>query len=228
MSALGLRESSCRHGLVRQTPLNDGTRTRPSRRAGKSVFLLAVALGFIMPARDVGATSVRALGLEDLVQRAERIFLGQCVAVREVPDDSGQPVSEITFTIIERIKGVSGDRVTIRQFGRGTGLVPGYAIGQEVLLFLHPESPAGLTSPVGLGQGKFTIVRQGTDRAGAIAIGDGARAGRRALKRAISAPDRSTSAAAITIGNIQDDNGRGIELAPLIEAARRLVEKGSR
>ncbi len=63
-----------------------------------------------------------------------------------------------------------GDTLTVRQFGvrqpRVQGdqalvfRIPGmpvYQVGQEVVLFLIADSSLGLTSPVGLSQGAFTI-----------------------------------------------------------------------
>jgi hypothetical protein len=187
------------------------------------VFLLSALSCLVMAARHADAMSVRTLSLEDLTRRADRIFLGQCLAVRDTRSEVGQPITEISFKVLEAVKGVSGDTLTIRQLGGGSGLVPSYAVGQEVFLFLHPESSAGLTSPVGFGQGTFTVVRQEPDRKKAIAIGDGVRAGRRALKRALIASGGSTSASAVTAVEIQRDDEGGVELAPLIKAVRRHV-----
>jgi hypothetical protein len=37
--------------------------------------------------------------------------------------------------------------------------VPRFAPGERVVLFLYPDSSLGLTSPVALGQGKFSVLR---------------------------------------------------------------------
>lgn len=192
------------------------------------VFLLSAVGCLLVAAHQVDAMSVRALSLEDLSRRADRIFLGQCLAVRETQNEVGQPVTEFRFKVVEAIKGVSGDEVTVRQLGGGNGLVPSYAVGQEVLLFLHPESPAGLTSPVGFRQGTFTVVRQGPNQEKAMAIGDGVRAGRRALKRALVASGRSTFGSGVTAAEIQRDHELGVELTPLIGEVRRHVAEGAR
>ena len=78
--------------------------------------------------------------------------------------------------MVDQVKGVQeGLTVTVRQFGVtepvhvGDGKqlvtrVPGmpiYEPDQEVLLFLVKESPIGLSSPVGLGQGAFQVRRYG-------------------------------------------------------------------
>ena len=227
MKTLGVNTGCGPDRFVHRQESGEGRRARRKWSARFSFLLLGVVGCLMMPASQVGAMTVRALSLEELVRRADRIFVGTCVEVRQVRSESGQPITEITFRIIEPIKGVSADRVMIRQLGGQ--LLPGYSVGQEVLLFLHPESPTGLTSPVGLGQGIFTVLRQGPRRDKAVAIGDGARAGRRALRRALIASGKSTSdESTITSGNTQPDDGRAVELAPLIGAARRLVAEGAR
>jgi hypothetical protein len=35
--------------------------------------------------------------------------------------------------------------------------ITSYRVGDEVVLFLHPDSGEGFTSPVGLGQGRFRV-----------------------------------------------------------------------
>ena len=117
------------------------------------------------------ATKVKSVNLEQMVQGANRIFVGTCVAVEDgtVPGTE-IPIATYTFLVSERIKGVMGDTVTIRHFGvreprmRGDQVlvqrVPGmpiYHVGQEVVLFLIEDSSLGLTSPVGLFQGVFAV-----------------------------------------------------------------------
>jgi hypothetical protein len=227
MNTLGLNSASGPDRFMHRPTPGEGRRAR-QRWSARAFFLLLGAVGcLMMPARQIGAMTARALSLEELTQRAGRIFVGRCIDVREAQGESGQPITEITFKIIEPIKGVSTDRIMIRQL-RGP-LLPGYSVGQEVLLFLHPESPTGLTSPVGFGQGIFTVLREGPRRDKAVAIGDGVRAGRRALRRALIASGKSTSdQSAITSGNTQPDDGRAIELAPLIKATRRLIGEDTR
>jgi len=227
MKTLGLNSASGPDRFVHRAESGKGRRAPRKWSARFSLLLLGTVGCLMMPASQVGAMTVRALSLEELSRRADRIFVGTCVEVRQARSESGQPITEITFRIVEPIKGVSGDRIMIRQLGGQ--LIPGYSVGQEVLLFLHPESPAGLTSPVGLGQGIFTILRQGPRREKAVAIGDGVRAGRRALRRTQIASGKSTSdESAITSGDTQPDDGRAVELAPLIRATRRLIGEGTR
>jgi hypothetical protein len=61
-------------------------------------------------------------------------------------------------------------RTTIKQLGVGAPLadgavarapgLPRWAVGDQLVLFLHPESRRGFTSPVGLGQGAYRVDRR--------------------------------------------------------------------
>jgi hypothetical protein len=108
------------------------------------------------------------------VEQADRIFVGRCLSV-ESNVTNNIPFTTYTFEVIEQIKGVNTDTVTVRQFGLtkpmplGEGLalapiiqgMPQYKERHEYLLFLVPESPIGLSSPAGLFQGAF--VSTGTE-----------------------------------------------------------------
>ncbi len=113
------------------------------------------------------ASRVRPINLEEMVQRADRIFLGRCVGVRaELDLDLGQMVTYTTFVTHRAVKGSAHGKVTIKLLGnqiedggpgRGIEGVPRFREGEEVVLFLYGDSGRGLTSPVGLGQGKFVV-----------------------------------------------------------------------
>lgn len=125
---------------------------------------------------------VLPLDLDQIIARADRIFVGRCVDEREEFDRYGLPVTRVTFAVMTHLKGVEGDEITVTHFGHGapatsqalvldvlsgrSGIVAGghalrraydYAPGEAVVLFLYPDSAIGLTSPVGYGQGLFRI-----------------------------------------------------------------------
>ncbi len=122
----------------------------------------------LIPSRLLAA-QVRSLNLEEMVQRADRIFSGRCVQVR-VSEDPGtrQKATFVTFAVDRMVKGGGRYRVTIKVLGEQQGEgrheaaldgAPRYREGEEVILFLYRDSRSGFTSPVGFGQGKFSVVR---------------------------------------------------------------------
>jgi hypothetical protein len=134
---------------------------------------ILLSFGLLVPT-SLHATTVRVTNLQDLLQSSQRIFVGTCISVED--DATGSiPFTVYTFEVLEKIKGVSVDTITIRQFGLskpiavGNGLVrtmtiqgmPTYESGKEYLLFLVGESPIGLSSPVGLAQGVFRYRHEG-------------------------------------------------------------------
>lgn len=128
------------------------------------LLVLSVSSILIHPGEYLHATTVRLVSLDQMVKAADRIFVGKCVSVESRRDEYGLPATYVTFVVIERIKGPVGGKITIKQIGAGTfgalkipGL-PTYAVGEEVLLFLHPNSQYGFTSPVGLHQGKWRVL----------------------------------------------------------------------
>ena len=74
----------------------------------------------------------------------------------------------VTMRIVETYKGPARKTITFRQYVWSLDESQGateYGKGQELLLLLRPVSEYGLTSPVGLGQGRFLI---STDRKGHV------------------------------------------------------------
>lgn len=119
------------------------------------------------------ATQVRLLDLEQMTDRAARIFAGRCLHTEVMFDDVvGARVTVATFQVQRAIKGVQGHTVTVRMLSTAAGpgsldAVDRFRPGEEVVLFLYGDSALGLTAPVGLGQGRFQVVtdKQGHRRA---------------------------------------------------------------
>jgi hypothetical protein len=132
------------------------------------LMLASFYLWSLVPAQ---ATRIQLVNLEQMVRKADRIFIGVCKAVEDSTlPGTDMPVTSYTFSVTEPIKGDVGETLTIRQLGvrvpRVQGdkalvfRVPGmpvYRTGQEVVLFLISDSSLDLTSPVGLSQGAFTV-----------------------------------------------------------------------
>ena len=131
----------------------------------------------------IEAITVMSFSVEELAARAEKVFVGTCTNVSHKVNDRGIPVVEVTFAVAETIKGEVGSTVTFQQFDAQTqpppqpttaddrirelpqGIfakaalieMPTYQPGQEVVLFLAAPGKLGLTSPIGLVQGKLPI-----------------------------------------------------------------------
>lgn len=115
----------------------------------------------------VHAARVLPINLEEMVRHAGHVVSGRVTAVQVVHDERvrGQ-VTLVTLEVSRASKGQAGRTLTFRMFG-GLGAngqpvvagLPRFDPGEEVILFLHPESRLGLTSPIGFGQGKFVVAR---------------------------------------------------------------------
>jgi len=142
---------------------------------------------------DALASRVRTMNIEQLAQRAARIFSGRCLDVRVHEDASlRHTVTDVTVAVTRTVKGnvhgrivfrLLGDQTASAEKGRGVDGVPTFRRGEELVLFLYGDSASGLTSPVGFGQGKFGVIR---DKAGRKLAVNGS--GNQNLLRGVTAP----------------------------------------
>ena len=141
---------------------------RYNRASALVLEALFPILVLIFSATALHATRVRLVNLEELTQRADRIFSGRVADVRDIEDPKlGRRVTLVTVDVDRAVKGRVDRTITFKQIagpdprtGVRSGIVgmPLYSKGEEVILFLAGESASGLTSPLGLGQGKFVIL----------------------------------------------------------------------
>ena len=107
--------------------------------------------------------NTRSINLAEMTSHAGRIVHGRVVEVREGshPQHEGIAVTFIKIEVTEMIKGGAVREVSFMQYGNSNTQyiadMPKYSVGEEIVLFLYPESKLGLTSPVGQGQGKFIV-----------------------------------------------------------------------
>lgn len=146
------RSSSCRATLARILSV---------RRMGSLFAILILACGFLP------ATTLRTLNLEEMTRKAGRIVIGRCVSVDRLTHPKlGIPVEKVTLRLERSLKGRGGRTLVFQTPAGGDSAgapgVPRFVPGEKLILFLYPESRSGLTSPVGLGQGKF-VRRTGKD-----------------------------------------------------------------
>ncbi len=147
----------------------------PSRVLAPAAVLLILSIS-----APAFASRIRPLNLEELTTRADRVFQGRCTKVQVATDPKlGQMVTYVTFVPQSAVKGGVRGKLTIKLLGdqsessppsRATEGVPRFQEGEDVILFLYPDSPVGLTSPVGFGQGKFKVVK---DKAGHASVLNG-------------------------------------------------------
>jgi len=102
--------------------------------------------------------------LSDLSSTADRIVQGKVVVARVEPhpDYKNLKTLLITLQVDDVLKGGSAKTLTFRQFIwdiRDISDAAGYRVGDEVLLFLNRPTSINLTSPVGLEQGRFRVVK---------------------------------------------------------------------
>ncbi|GBC77223.1 hypothetical protein HRbin08_00694 [bacterium HR08] len=131
------------------------------RHAAFALALLS-ALASGAPAQNAPMT------LAELVQSAGAIVAGRIVEVREErhPQYPSLILTRVTLAVERTFKGenkqrASSGRFTFFQIGGSRRLrsfhLPRYHEGEDVVLFLYPESAYGLTSPVGGAAGKFRL-----------------------------------------------------------------------
>jgi len=132
-------------------------------------FFLAGLLAFviILPAR---ASSVLPLYLDQIIDGAAVAFQGTCIENRTERDSqTGLIVTYTSFQVQDVLKGQVESTHTIKQAGgqlpgpasdlvsRMDG-VPSFRVGASYVVFLYGVSAAGFSSPVGLAQGKFSVL----------------------------------------------------------------------
>lgn len=107
---------------------------------------------------DTVSAHVQALTLQDLITRADRIFLGYVESVEKDPKQvAGKRVVKITITVKEPkyfLKGKFEPKFTIYQTERSS-VVNG---GETVFWFLGKPNHEGLSGPIGHSSGDFRIV----------------------------------------------------------------------
>jgi hypothetical protein len=119
-----------------------------------------------------GAQTVPA-DLEQLVNTAAVILRGHVVsaALEPHPQFANLQTVVVTISVAKVLKGQASPTYTFRQFiwdSRDAADNAGYGKSRELLLFLNPVSLYGLTSPVGLEQGRFRVFRDPKGKAFAL------------------------------------------------------------
>ena len=132
-------------------------------------YLAAGVLALVLSAAPLLAQfAVRPVNLAYLSQRADVIVQGQITRVQHepLPGYPNIPTVEVTIRVERTLRGLPKPTYTFREVYLGLRAREGkraYRTGQRMLLFLPSPSRLGLSSPIGIGQGRFHI---GVDPAG--------------------------------------------------------------
>lgn len=106
--------------------------------------------------------------LQQLTGRAALIVRGNVVSARmEHHAELRTPVLVVTLRVRETMKGAHAESLTFRQYlwdVRDRADHAGYRKGDDLLLMLIAPSRYGLSSPAGMEQGRFRIVRDENGR----------------------------------------------------------------
>ncbi len=107
--------------------------------------------------------------LDALTQEAALILRGRVAGARVEPHPQFENLQTVvvSFKVEEALKGKVGETYTFRQYiwdVRDRFDAAGYRKGQHLLLFMTQPSRYGLSSPVGLQQGRFRILRDAEGR----------------------------------------------------------------
>lgn len=142
-----------------------------TRQVSTLSLLLTLACWFGLTVAPTFAGG-RIPNVAEMTAAAARVVHGRVTDVRagQHPTQPSLAVLFVKLEVIESLKGSPAREISFMQFAGGVfSHLPTYRVGEEVLLFLYPESRYGLTSPVGEGAGKFRVF-------------DDARTGRRVLR----------------------------------------------
>ena len=142
--------------------------TDTMRRILRHCVLAAVACLATLPAMAQRGAMTVPRNLDQLTDGARDIIRGTVTDARveKHPELANLHTIVVTLRVRETLKGTAQDSYTFRQYIwdlRDRADVAGYRKGQELLLLMNGASRYGLTSPVGLEQGRFRIQR---DRSG--------------------------------------------------------------
>ncbi len=133
------------------------------RRASRFLALILLVVIATAPLGAQRGAITLPQNLAELVDEAAAIVRGHVVSARveKHPELTGLATVVVTLQVQETLKGNAVTTYTFRQFiwdVRDRYDVAGYRKGQQVLLLMTKPSPYGLSSPVGLEQGRFRIL----------------------------------------------------------------------
>ncbi len=141
--------------------------------AGWSICLLLIVCAFSLDLCAQRGALTAARSLDELTQEADLIVHGNVRSIRVEPHPQFTNLMTVVVSldVQDTLKGAARKTVQFRQYVwdiRDQRDAVGYKKGQELLLLLGPVSKYGLSSPVGLEQGRFRILRDASGTATAV------------------------------------------------------------
>jgi len=132
-----------------------------------SKFFRRLLLAIFCFSNNLSLAQTSPLTLEQIVSASGFIFSGKVASVWSERDAAtGFIVTYSTVAVDEAVRGVNANRFTFKQYGgsyKGQNVFVAdmsyFTAGEEVVAFLYPLSKLGLTSPIGVAEGKWTIQR---------------------------------------------------------------------
>lgn len=128
-------------------------------------LLLLCVLALAGPASAQRGAIAAQRNLAELTERAETIVRGHVASAEVAPHPQFANLTTVlvTLNVSETLKGKAARQLTFRQYVwdvRDQYDAARYRKGDEYLLLLNPVSPFGLTSPAGMEQGRFRVLRR--------------------------------------------------------------------
>lgn len=153
----------------------------PNPVRGWPTLLLSALLALAcLPAQAQRGAQTRPRALDQLAQEAALIVRGHVVSARVEPHPQLRNLMTVvvSLSVQETLKGAPQKEIHFRQYIwdiRDQLDAARYRKGEDLILMLGPVSEYGLTSPVGLEQGRFRI--QTDSRGQAVAVNGRGNAG---------------------------------------------------
>jgi hypothetical protein len=131
---------------------------------GRGTVAVLLVVGWLALVAPAGASHLIRRALPELTAGAAMIFVGRCESVTcHWNHDRSQIQTANRFRVLRVLKGASLATITLEELGGTVGdtlmvvpEVPRYAVGEEVLLFVH-RTPLGRWETFGAGQGRFRL-----------------------------------------------------------------------
>jgi hypothetical protein len=145
------------------------------QRTHRTFVLFLCVLAVLVPQKIHAQSMARTLprALDQLTAEADLIVHGFVVSTKVEPHPqlTNLMTVRVSMNVIDTYKGKPQKSIVFRQYLWDLRAQLGateYSKGQELLLLLGPVSEFGLTSPVGLEQGRFLISRDAKGKALAV------------------------------------------------------------